>query len=431
MVAAGAYLLIRLAPALDRAAWFGSAAITIGLATALAGGIVATLQTHAKRVLAGSTSAQYGLMFAAVAAGSTAAASAQLVTHAAFKSLLFLSAGVAIHAVGHSDLRGMHLGWALPRVAALTAVGALALAAVPPLGGAWSKEEIVAVVAGDLASWRAAAIFVAAFLSTLYASRYWIMGFGPEPQRGVVGNPFSVLGPRSGRPESRREFRHRPGRLETGALVALAAASLALGALWLPGGGRLVEEMVLGPVRDGGAVVVHRWEEQLISLGVIAAAAIAVWLLLRRGRLASSGVPAPVRARVADWFGVAAAARVVVVEPVLVLSRGLARLDDRVVDAGVRAAAAVAAAGSRLLARGGEASIDGAVHAVAGMALRAARGSRASDERAVDAAVEGIGREVGVVGRQSRRVQTGLAHHYYVIAAAGVGIIVAVLAYLR
>jgi hypothetical protein len=65
------------------------------------------------------------------------------------------------------------------------------------------------------------------------------------------------------------------------------------------------------------------------------------------------------------------------------------------------------------------------------MALRAARGSRASDERALDAAVEGIGREVGVVGRQSRRVQTGLAHHYYVIAAAGVGIIVAVLAYLR
>jgi NADH:ubiquinone oxidoreductase subunit 5 (subunit L)/multisubunit Na+/H+ antiporter MnhA subunit len=432
MVAAGAYLLIRLAPALEGAGWFEPVALALGLATALAGGVVATLQTHAKRALAGSTSAQYGLMFAAVGAGSTAAAAAQLVTHAAFKSLLFLSAGVAIHAVGHPDLRGMHLGRALPRVAALAAVGALALAAVPPLGGAWSKEEIVAAVAGDLAGWRAVAVFTASFLSTLYTSRFWVMAFGPEPHRGALGNPLAVLRPRSPRAVgSRRHLAHRPGRIEVASLAALAAASLALGALWLPGGGRVVETLVAGELPEGPTVVIHRLHEQLISLAVIAGATLAVWILIRRGRLASSGVPAPLRTRVADWFAIATVARGAVVDPVLAASRALAHFDDRVVDAGVRGAAAVASALSRLLARRAEVSIDGVVHALAGLAMRAAAGSRTSDERAVDAAVEGIAREVGVAGRGIRRIQTGLAHHYYVLVAAGAAAALAVLAFVR
>ena len=431
MVAAGAYLLIRLAPALQPTGWFQPAVLALGLVTALAGGIVATLQTHAKRVLAGSTSAQYGLMLAAVGAGSAAAGAAQLVTHAAFKSLLFLSAGVAIHSVGHSDLRGMHLGRALPRISALTAVGALALAAVPPLGGAWSKEEIVAAVAGDLTDWRAVAIVVVAFLSTFYAARYWILAFGPEPNRGAIVNPLSVLNPWSGLPPSRRHLLHRPGPVEVASLAVLAAASLALGALWLPGGGRVVETLTFGRLPAGPTVVVHRFHEQLIALAVIGAAAVTVWFLIRHGRLASSGVPAPVRTRVADWFGIATAARLVVVDPILVLSRALARFDDLVVDAGVRGAAAIASTGSRLLARRGELSIDAAVHALAGLTIRAAAGSRVSDERAVDAAVEGIAREVGLAGRQSRRLQTGLAHHYYLIVAGGVAVVVAVLAFVH
>ncbi len=66
MVAAGAYLVARLQPQLSAAPGFGAAAIAVGLVTAVAGGVVALRQVHAKKVLAGSTSAQLGLMFAAV-----------------------------------------------------------------------------------------------------------------------------------------------------------------------------------------------------------------------------------------------------------------------------------------------------------------------------------------------------------------------------
>jgi len=147
MIAAGAYALARLQPALSQASWFGPAVLGIGLATALAGGVVALLQDHGKRVLAASTSAQYGLMFVAVGAGFPGAAGAHLVTQAFFKALLFLTIGVAITAAGTADITRMRLGRALPAVAAASLVGSLALAAVPPLGGAWTKEAIVAAAA--------------------------------------------------------------------------------------------------------------------------------------------------------------------------------------------------------------------------------------------------------------------------------------------
>lgn len=456
MVAAGAYLLIRLAPALEATGWFEPAVLALGLATALAGGVVATLQTHAKRVLAGSTSAQYGLMLAAIGAGSTAAAGAQLVTHAAFKSLLFLSAGVASHAVGHADLRGMHLGDALPRASLLSAVGALALAAVPPLGGAWSKEEIVGAVAGDVGSWPAVAIFVAAFLSTLYASRYWILAYGPEPRRGRIPNPLSALGVGRRQRPAPRHLLHLPGHLELASLGSLAAVTLVLSVLWLPGGGRIVEELTAGRL-PGSEVVVREMNEQIISLGVIVAAVAVVWSLIRHARLASSGMRAPIRTRAANWFELGTAARTVIVTPVralsqalarldagsarvvrdgvgggvLTLSRQLARFDDHIIDAGVRATAAVAAAFSRLLSWRGELSIDGVVESIAGLSMRAAVAARVSDERTVDAAVEGIAREVGFTGRQSRKIQTGLAHHYYVMVAAGLAVALVMLAFAR
>ncbi|MGH7556648.1 MAG: proton-conducting transporter membrane subunit, partial [Gemmatimonadota bacterium] len=152
MVSAGAYALMRLAPAFEPTGWFSPAVALLGLATALAAGGVAALHPHVKKTLAASTSAQYGLVFLAVGAGSTAAAGAHLVAHAAFKALLFLGAGVAIHAAGTKRLDRMGLGTALPRAAWLFAAGALALAAVPPLGGAWTKEEIVRA-AGETSPW--------------------------------------------------------------------------------------------------------------------------------------------------------------------------------------------------------------------------------------------------------------------------------------
>ena len=404
MVAAGAYILVRLGPSFESVVWFGPAVITIGIVTALAGGVVAATQSHIKRALAGSTSAQYGLMFVAVGAGSTAAAGAHLVTHAAFKSLLFLAAGVAIHAVGSNELPDMQLGRRLGKVAGLAAVGALALAAVPPLGGAWTKEAIVAAAVHD-SVWLGVAVFVAGWLSAVYAGRWQLLAYGPGDQ--------------SGRP------RYRPGLIETSSLGLLAGASIVLGLLWLPG----ADETVAGAV-GGGLVDSRAWEFAVALLLVVLAAA-AVAALHKRGRLTTLGLPESWRAFTAEWWGLPVAARVLVVEPVLGLSRVLARGDDVVIDAGVRGAAATAAFVSRLLAWRGEITIDGLVRAVAATAFLAARGSRSTDERGVDGAVEGVAGGIGLAGRESRKLQTGLSHHYYVVAAAGVAILVGVLALVR
>ena len=96
MVAAGAYLLARLQPALAATTWFGPLLMTIGTLTALVGGGVALLQPQAKKLLAASTSAHYGLMFVAIGAGFPAWRLLHLVAHGCFKALLFLCAGVAI-----------------------------------------------------------------------------------------------------------------------------------------------------------------------------------------------------------------------------------------------------------------------------------------------------------------------------------------------
>ncbi len=399
MVAAGAYLLARVVPVLDGASWLPGAVAGLGAATALAGGVVATVQRDLKRSLAASTSAQYGLVLVAVGAGSTAAAGVHLVTHAGFKALLFLAAGVALHAAGTLDLGSLRLGRALPFTAAAFAVGALALAAVPPLGGARSKEEILAAAAHDSA-WLAAAVIVAGFLSALYAGRLALLAFGPGSAA----------------------IERRPSPVERASLGALGVATMALAVLWLPGAGTVVERATGGRLFEGRA-----WELPA-SILAIGAAALVVVSLSRRGRLVTMALPDAVGAALASWLGLPALARRLVVDPALSVSRVLASLDDRVIDAGVRAAARVPVVLSRTASWWGERGINGVVAAVSGGTLRAAAVSRIADERAVDRAVEELARGTGVAGRNSRRLQDGLAHHYYVIVAVGLVAAVAVAA---
>lgn len=403
LVAAGAYLLIRLSPSLVAVTWFLPAVAIVGMATALAGGVVALVQRHAKRVLAASTSAQYGLMFVAVGAGSTAAAGAQLVTHAVFKSLLFLGAGIAIHATGTATLGERRLGRALPLVAAASGIGALALAGVPPLGGAWSKEAILAAAAGA-SPVLGAGVLAAGLLTALYAGRYQLLAFGRgEGQRGL----------------------RRPTAAEIGAVGLLALATALLSGLWLPGAPALAEGLTGGSLAEGAP-----WG-LLAALTAAIGGALVVVALDRRGRLMTLGGAAPADGLVGEWLGLDALAGALVVRPVLRFSALLARLDDRVIDAGVRAAARIAALVSALVTRRVEISVDAVVHAGGSMALATADLSRRSDDQVVDAAVEGSGRAVGIAGHQSRRLQTGLSHHYFVIVGAGLVAIAGLLAVYR
>jgi NADH:ubiquinone oxidoreductase subunit 5 (subunit L)/multisubunit Na+/H+ antiporter MnhA subunit len=93
MVAAGVFLMVRSAPLLARVPDLSAAVLAIGCLTALLGASMALTERDVKRILAFSTVSQLGMMMAAVGAGAPLAAFFHLVTHAAFKALLFLAAG--------------------------------------------------------------------------------------------------------------------------------------------------------------------------------------------------------------------------------------------------------------------------------------------------------------------------------------------------
>lgn len=435
LVAAGAYLLIRLSSALEPVGWFLPAVALIGIVTAISGGVVATVQTHAKRALAASTSAQYGLMFVAVGSGFPAAAGAQLVAHAAFKSLLFLGAGVAIHASGTPRLGGLRLGRALPVAAGLSAVGALGLAAVPPLGAAWSKEAILAAAtaaSGPLGG----AVLAAGFLSALYAARYQLLAYGARggnsnkgPVRDVEG-ALEAGDETSGTDEARPAGAGphplaQPGPIEMWSMAALASVTVVLSLLWLPGAVGLVEDLAAGPLAAGPPWLT------LAALGLLVAAVALARQLMNRGLLLSLGLAPATQARAGDWLGLPSVTTILVVGPVTALSRLLRAFDDRVIDAGVRRAAWLAGVVSHLFSRRFEFAIDGVVRLLAGMTLSTAAGSRMADDSGVDAAVEATGRGVGLAGHQSRRLQTGQSHQYFVIVAAGLALMTAILVVYR
>ena len=285
MVAAGAYLLARLQPSLDHVAWFAPTTITFGLLTALAGGVVAAVQPHAKKLLAASTSAHYGLMFVAVGAGYPTVAIAHLVAHGALKALLFMSAGAAIDASDGEELATMRVGRLLPVVAGLTAVGALALAGVPPLGAAWTKEQIVAAAA-DTAPWLGALTVLAGALSAFYAARFQLLAYGRPA--GTVPGPVG----------RRSSVTVTSASTVTAALIVLAAVSLALGVWWLPWG----QQRLVATI--GGALPAGSLGESVVALAAIGAAIAAAVALDHRGRL-ESPIGAGVGAALAEWFGLA------------------------------------------------------------------------------------------------------------------------------
>ena len=399
MVAAGAYALLRLAPSFEAVPWFGPAVMAVGLATAIAGGLMAMLQNHGKRVLAASTSAQYGLMFTAIGAGAGGAAAAHLVAHAVFKALLFLGIGVALHAAGTADITRMRLRRPLPQVAAAFGIGAAALAGIPPLGGAWTKEEIVAA-AGSAGSAPLALVLLAGFLSAVYATRLHLLAFG------VGDQPRDV---------------RQPARTEVVVLALLAATSIVLGLLWLPAVAHWAEGVIDLPFPETTVV------GTLASLAVVAAG-VAAGVLLVRSTRAMGLLEHPRAAAAADWFGLPAVVNAVVVVPVLTLARALAVFDARVIDGGVRAVARVASAMSRGAAWWAERGVDGTVEALARGAVGSAAWSARADDVAVDGAVEGVAAGVGRAGARARMLQSGLAHQYYLIIAAGTVALVAAVA---
>lgn len=151
MVTAGVYMVARCTPLYTVAPEAQIFVAFIGGFTALLAALIALTQTDLKRVLAYSTVSQLGYMFLGLGTGlltGISGAMFHLVTHAFFKSLLFLAAGSVMHAMGGVvDMRQFSgLRKKMPQTYVTFLVGALALSGVPPLAGFWSKDSILSAV---------------------------------------------------------------------------------------------------------------------------------------------------------------------------------------------------------------------------------------------------------------------------------------------
>ena len=192
MVAAGVYFIARLLPVFEASQ---AAMVVLGVmaAVTMTGSALAALaQDDIKRVLAYSTIGQLGYMTGALAVGDRGAAVFHLLSHGAFKALLFLAAGVIIHAAGTNSLAAMsrmsRLRDRVPDAYWTMTVALLALAAIPPFSGFFSKEAVLGVAehvvtghtehAPAAAGWIVlVAGLVTAVLTAAYAMRLWLLTF--------------------------------------------------------------------------------------------------------------------------------------------------------------------------------------------------------------------------------------------------------------
>ncbi|MGW0067858.1 NADH-quinone oxidoreductase subunit 5 family protein [Streptosporangium sandarakinum] len=319
MVAAGIFVVARLypvflasGPALD--------VLAVMAALGMLGAALAALaQDDLKRVLAYSTISQLAYMAGALAAGSRDAAVFHLITHGAFKALLFLCAGAVIHTVGSnlmSAMGGLRRG--LPVTFAAMTIGFAALAGLPPASGFFSKDEVLAAVerslsAGHLAAPVALLLYGCALATVAvtgaYATRAWLRTFfGEHALSGLPGTAASEPVPSA--------VVHEAPPVMRWPIIILAVPALLLG---LPG-------------------VLHiHWGTAVLSVALALLGAGAVHAVWRADpRRDPARLLGPLRGPCERAFSVDALYRAVFVRPTLLLAYVVARVDGRVVDGAVR-----------------------------------------------------------------------------------------------
>jgi NADH-quinone oxidoreductase subunit L len=173
MVAAGVYLFARLFPFFSCSATAMTVFLAVGTISMLMAATMAMVSRDIKQVWAYSTISQLGFMIMGLAAGNYVAGVFHLVTHAGFKALLFLCSGVFIHAFESNDMfeigRNGGRGLKIPMICMVIAAGALS--GLWPLSGFFSKELILAGLAGlSNPVWLGAGLS-GAFLTAYYAFR--------------------------------------------------------------------------------------------------------------------------------------------------------------------------------------------------------------------------------------------------------------------
>lgn len=186
MVAAGVYLIARAFFIFNASPETMLVIAIIGGFTALFAASIALVQNDIKRILAYSTLSQLGYMVMAMGVGAMAAGMFHLMTHAFFKSLLFLAAGSVIHALANEqDIWKMgNLHKKMPITTWTFVIGALALSGIPPLSGFWSKDEILlsALASGHTALYILGSLV--AFMTAFYMFRLIFVAFFGDNKGG-------------------------------------------------------------------------------------------------------------------------------------------------------------------------------------------------------------------------------------------------------
>src|SRR4029078_2709358 len=231
----------------------------VGAITAIFAATIALVQFDIKRVMAYSTVSQLGYMFLALGVGAPVAAIFHLATHAFFKALLFLGSGSVIHApCGEQDMRKMGgLRRKMPVTFWTMLIAGGALAALPPLAGFWSKDEIVgaAFLNGHTALW--AVGIITAVLTAFYVTRALWMTFFGEP-----------------RDHHLYDHAHESPAVMTLPLVALAVGSAVLGiVIGFPPYGGVLHTFLNPVIEEAGVVENHAEAATIITLAAVSVVA--------------------------------------------------------------------------------------------------------------------------------------------------------------
>ncbi|MEN3306044.1 MAG: NADH-quinone oxidoreductase subunit [Micromonosporaceae bacterium] len=320
MVAAGVYVVTRLYPLFLAAPATLAVLGVVAAVTMLLGALAATAQDDIKRVLAWSTVSQIAYMSGALAVGAAPVALFHLLSHAAFKALLFLAAGCVIHAVGTNSMARMGgLRRSLPVTFGCLTIGLAALAGVPPFAGFWSKDSVLAVAAqaraggGAAAGWVGWLVWLAGLATALvtawYATRLWLRVFFGTPRAGTAA--------------------HDAPPLMRWPVVALAVPSALLGFAGLDGA--FARRLGTDSLVSFDALAV-------LPLACLVAGAGLAWWAWRRAPatdpVSALGRAVPV---FANAFYLDAVQDAAVVRPALALARVVRRSDESIVDGTVEA----------------------------------------------------------------------------------------------
>lgn len=251
MVTAGVFMVARFAPIYNLSPTAMSVVAITGAATMVLGATIALTQTDIKRIVAYSTVSQLGYMIMACGLGAYASGMYHLLTHGAFKALLFLGCGSVIIALHHEqDMR--HMGGLkdkLPITYWTFVVGSLALAGFPLTAGFFSKDDILvsAWTSGDLGQILTLFGLLTALLTAFYSFRLVFVTFWGSSR--VDPHHAAHI--------------HEPPQTMTTPLLILALFSILTGYLGIPS--------FLEPVFSAGGAAAHHGSAGLMIMAAATA----------------------------------------------------------------------------------------------------------------------------------------------------------------